>query len=311
MRIARATAHLALPTGRTKPTTRCTPRSTRTAKVLRNDEVITYTNNSPDALPSLWIHMEQNIYRKDARARIVNGGLRRRHRCRSEDNPNGRTTDGYVLDSVEIERGKDIAESRLPDRRHAHADSPAQPLAPKGGVIKIHIRYHYQIPGVWGGRTSWGMSKQGEIYDMAQWYPRMCVYDDLRGWDTLPYIGSEFYLEYGHFDYYVTVPSEMIVAGSGELVNPNDVLTRTQIARLQEARNSDKTVVDPHRGGSERPCEPAEGWRHADLALPHGSDARCGLEREPGICLGRRAHQPARWQEEPGGERLPAGERGR
>ena len=54
-----------------------------------------------------------------------------------------------------------------------------------------------------------GCLQQGDIYDIAQWYPRMCVYDDLRGWDTLPYIGSEFYLEYGHFDYYVTVPSEI------------------------------------------------------------------------------------------------------
>jgi hypothetical protein len=71
----------------------------------------------------------------------------------------------------------------------------------------------------------------------------MCVYDDLRGWDTLPYLGSEFYLEYGHFDYYVTVSSDMIVAGSGELVNPKDVLTKTQMARLEEARNSDKTVA--------------------------------------------------------------------
>jgi hypothetical protein len=71
----------------------------------------------------------------------------------------------------------------------------------------------------------------------------MCVYDDLRGWDTLPYLGSEFYLEYGHFDYYVTVPSEMIVAGSGELINPKDVLTKTQVARLDQARNSDKTVM--------------------------------------------------------------------
>jgi len=86
------------------------------------------------------------------------------------------------------------------------------------------------------------MSKQGEIYDMAQWYPRMCVYDDLRGWDTLPYIGSEFYLEYGHFDYYLTVPSNMIVVGSGELVNPREVLTAQQVSRLAEARNSDKTV---------------------------------------------------------------------
>jgi hypothetical protein len=110
------------------------------------------------------------------------------------------------------------------------------------GSLKLHIKYHYQIPGVWGGRTSWGMSKQGEIYDMAQWYPRMCVYDDLRGWDTLPYIGSEFYLEYGHFDYYVTAPSEMLVAGSGELMNPSAVLTAKEIARLAQARASDKTV---------------------------------------------------------------------
>jgi hypothetical protein len=77
---------------------------------------------------------------------------------------------------------------------------------------------------------------------MAQWYPRMCVYDDLRGWDTLPYIGSEFYLEYGHFDNYITVPSEYIVAGSGELVNTKEVLTPAQVTRLDQARNSDATV---------------------------------------------------------------------
>ena len=119
----------------------------------------------------------------------------------------------------------------------------AQPLAGRGAQLRVHIAYHYAIPGVWGGRNSWGASKQGEIYDMAQWYPRMCVYDDLRGWDTQPYLGNEFYLEYGHFDYFTTVPANMIVAGSGELMNPKDVLTRTQIARLDEARKSDKTVT--------------------------------------------------------------------
>ncbi|MGA7859140.1 MAG: M1 family peptidase, partial [Terracidiphilus sp.] len=215
------------------------------AKVLRNDEVITYTNNSPDALTSLWIHMEQNIYRKDARAQIVNGGLLRRRRTvpDSEENPNGRTTDGFVLDAVEIERGSTRAKAAYlisDTRMQIRLDKP---LAPKGGVLKVHIKYHYAIPGVWGGRTSWGMSKQGEIYDIAQWYPRMCVYDDLRGWDTLPYLGNEFYLEYGHFDYYVTVPSAMIVAGSGELMNAQQVLTPKEIERLAEARRSDKTVV--------------------------------------------------------------------
>ncbi len=215
------------------------------AKVLRNDEAITYTNNSPDALTSLWVQMDQNIYRKDARAAIVNGGLPRRKPAVPDDemNSNARTSEGFVLDAVEIERGQErVKAAYLVEDTRMQVRLP-QPLAGKGSVLKLHLRYHYQVPGVWGGRTSWGMSKQGEIYDMAQWYPRMCVYDDLRGWDTLPYLGNEFYLEYGHFDYYVTVPSQMLVAGSGELVNPQDVLTKTQIERLQAARRSDQTIM--------------------------------------------------------------------
>ena len=99
------------------------------------------------------------------------------------------------------------------------------------------------MPGDFGGRTGFAPSKNGNIYEMAQWYPRMCVYDDLRGWDTAPYLNSEFYLEYGDFNYAVTVPSDMIVAGSGELVNAEDVLTATQRERLAKARESDKTVM--------------------------------------------------------------------
>jgi hypothetical protein len=71
----------------------------------------------------------------------------------------------------------------------------------------------------------------------------MAVYDDVRGWDTLPYLAQEFYLEYGNFDYWVTAPSAMIVAGSGELMNPQEVLTATQNARLAKARTSDATVM--------------------------------------------------------------------
>ena len=117
-----------------------------------------------------------------------------------------------------------------------------QPLKPHS-QLKLLITYHYTIPGTWGGRTSWGTSKKGDIYDMAQWYPRMCVYDDLRGWDTQPYIGSEFYLEYGHFDYYVTVPSSFMIVGSGELKNPLEVLTKTQNDRMAKARASSTTVM--------------------------------------------------------------------
>ena len=200
------------------------------AKTLSATEVLTYTNNSPTALPSLWMNVEQNTYREDSRAGAAGGRGRAQH------------TEGMVFDSVEVEstghREKAAvvvsdtrAQIRLPQPLKAHSQ------------LKLFITYHYTIPGTWGGRTSWGMSKKGEIYDMAQWYPRMCVYDDLRGWDTQPYIGSEFYLEYGHFDYYVTVPSNFMIVGSGELKNPQDVLTKTQNDRLAKAKASDATVM--------------------------------------------------------------------
>jgi hypothetical protein len=201
------------------------------AKQLSAAEVITYTNNSPNDLPSLWVQLDQNTYRKDARSNAVGG------RARTE------FTDGIVFDSVEVEAAGHttkavyiVSDTRMQIRL-------AQPLKGRGGALKIHINYHYAIPGTWGGRTSWGMSEKGEIYDIAQWYPRMAVYDDLRGWDTLPFIGSEFYLEYGHFDYYVTAPSSMLIVGSGELMNPQEVLTKTQVDRLAQARASDKTVM--------------------------------------------------------------------
>jgi Peptidase family M1 domain len=252
-------------------------------KVLTNDQVITYTNNSPDTLTSLWILLEQNEYRKDSRAHTLGtapgglggrgggapgitpggaaggaaGGGRRPDGGAPAGGPNaggggaGRApgdnfTDGFVLDSVSVQpaaTGTTPAEKAnyivSDTRMQVTLTTPLKPHA----AMRIHIKYHYTIPGTWGGRTSWGTTQSGaDIYDIAQWYPRMCVYDDLRGWDTLPFIGSEFYLEYGHFDYYVTVPSSYIVAGTGELVNTTEVLTPTQISRIEQARASDKTV---------------------------------------------------------------------
>jgi len=70
------------------------------------------------------------------------------------------------------------------------------------------------------------------------------VFDDLQGWNTLPYLGaSEFYLEYGDFDVSITVPASHIVVASGELLNPQEVLTATQLKRYTEAKASDKTVM--------------------------------------------------------------------
>jgi hypothetical protein len=82
------------------------------------------------------------------------------------------------------------------------------------------------------------------VYEVAQWYPRMAVYDDVRGWNTEQYLGQgEFYLEYGSFDVSITVPANMLVAATGTLQNPAQVLTATQRARLASARQSDSTVI--------------------------------------------------------------------
>src|ERR1700712_1328255 len=121
-------------------------------------------------------------------------------------------------------------------------DLPAA-LKGAGGKGQVHISYHFTIPGLFGGRMAWEPNKSGDIYDLAQWYPRLQVFDDVRGWDTLPYLANEFYLEYGAFNYAVTVPADMIVSGSGALTNPGEVLSGDQRARWDRAKASDKTVL--------------------------------------------------------------------
>ncbi|MBV9882747.1 MAG: M1 family metallopeptidase [Sphingomonadaceae bacterium] len=198
---------------------------------LRGTEIITYTNNSPDRLDQLWIQLDQNIYRPDSRSFFAAG------------RPREGATQGFVLDAVEVESGgRFVAAANLVSDTRLRVDLP-QPLAAGGGKIRVRIAYHFAIPGEWGGRMAWGNAQAGPIYDLAQWYPRMAVYDDIRGWDTLPYLAQEFYLEYGDFDYFVTVPSDMLVAGSGQLVNEAEVLTAAQRRRLEQARHSDATVM--------------------------------------------------------------------
>jgi len=204
------------------------------AKTLACTEKIAYTNNSPDALGYLWLQLDQNTYKKDARSNFSTGFAPR----------TDQHTDGYNIQSVYINTGKTAikADFIINDTRMQIRLPNSVPA--NGGVIGLTIKYSYKMPGDFGGRNDYTDTKNGKIYEVAQWFPRMCVYDDTHGWDTLPFLGpGEFYLEYGDIDYKVTTPADMIVAGSGELLNPAEVLTTKQIARLNEARNSDKTVM--------------------------------------------------------------------
>jgi hypothetical protein len=222
---------------------------------------IRYANNSPSSLDVLWLNLEQNRYRADSRGTLSNG-----------EAPGG-LTEGISLDSVRVTQGKStISVQPLISDTRAHIQL-ARPLE-HGASVVLQISYHYTVPKEpWGGRTGWMDSPRGPIYSIAQWYPRMAVYDDLRGWDPLPYLQQEFYLEYGDFDYWITVPADYVVAGSGELMNPNEVLSAKLRARLAAARTSDRTVMI--RSAAE-PFGSSSGTRTWHFAMHDSRDVAFG-----------------------------------
>jgi hypothetical protein len=211
---------------------------------IAGSEIITYINNSPQAMPFVWIYLDENLYSLDSRGQAkMPATARSRY-----GNVNSKFEGGYNIKSVKIIsmfKGKtreSTVTSVISDTR-MQLRLPVR-LAANGGSIQFKIDYSYPIPAYGSDRTGILNTKNGKIYAVAQWYPRMCVYDDIEGWNTLPYLGAgEFYLDYGDFDYYITAPANQIIVGSGELQNPQEVLTPTQIERLAEARKSDQSVM--------------------------------------------------------------------
>ncbi len=200
---------------------------------------ITYTNNSPQDLSFIWMQLDQNIYSTSSRgvaSTAMSGG-----RWANRNAFNG----GYTLESVHalLADGKEqpvkyeVSDTRMQVR-------PAKAIGAKGGVLRLKIAYSFVVPEYGTDRMGRLKTKNGWIYEIAQWYPRLCVYDNMQGWNTLPYLGQgEFYLEYGDITYELNVPASQIVVGSGELMNPQEVLTPQQVKRWNTAKTSDKTVM--------------------------------------------------------------------
>ncbi|MBF4491396.1 M1 family metallopeptidase [Flavobacterium sp. MR2016-29] len=212
-----------------------------TNEIIGTDE-ITYTNNSPDKLSFVWLNLDQNLFKEDSRGNAVvplSG---------SRNGAQGQVFDGgNKIKSVKvISIGKKKVEA---EAKYIVTDTRMQiflpeELASKGGAVKIKIEFSFIAPFEGSDRMGVLETKNGKIFTIAQWYPRMCVYDDIRGWNTAPYLGaSEFYLEYGDFDVNITVPANHYVVGSGELLNGAEVLPAEQFKRYKEASQSDKTVM--------------------------------------------------------------------
>lgn len=198
---------------------------------------ITYKNNSPEKLPYLWLQLDQNSFDEKSRGLAITPA-KSRYGSQGE-----KFKGGYEISNVSVsQKLKPVKFTSLVEdtRMQIRLD---QPMAASGDVVVIKMDYSYTIPVLGSDRTGHLTTQNGEIFAVAQWFPRMCVYDDVLGWNTLPYWGAgEFYCEYGDITFDVTVPASHIVMGSGELLNPQEVFTAEQFKRWNEAKNSDKTV---------------------------------------------------------------------
>ena len=207
-------------------------------------ESIRYTNNSPDTLRFVWMQLDQNLFRPGStgsllfasESRFGGAGFKGGFEI-DEYQPVQRDRRAAATAPAETEGRAQRRSPRQPARRRCarcrrcaaadprrrhhdvcgsgDADRAGRHDGPRDGL-------RLQRPGAW--RRPDG--PDGSLYEIAQWYPRMAVYDDVHGWNTDQYLGQgEFYLEYGNIDYEVTVPAGYIVAGTGVLQNPAEVLT--------------------------------------------------------------------------------------
>ncbi|WP_111306902.1 M1 family metallopeptidase [Confluentibacter sediminis] len=202
------------------------------AHTLSGQVEIDYTNHSPDPLGYLWLQLDQNKFKSDSEGTAITGAVGGRFV--------GDVDGGYNLTSVSIDGSKAnyiISDTRMQIRLE-------KPLDPKVGKVKIKIQYSFKIPEYGADRMGRMKQSQGWVYEIAQWYPRMSVYDDVSGWNNQPYLGSgEFYLDYGDIDFKITVPYDHIVVGSGELVNIDEVFPKKIAERYRKAKESEKTFV--------------------------------------------------------------------
>ena len=231
-------------------------------KHLYGTETVTYTNNAPDRLDFLWFQLDQNRFRPDSIAvmtETVGGG------GRSASRTGGTDPEGVSASSVR--RRQQISENGYGHNITGVTDANGEPMdftivdtlmridldedLATGDSVTFTIEWDYRLveTQVIGGRAGWECFEETEdtggdcIYQIAQWFPRAAAFSDYEGWHNKAFLGrGEFTLEFGDYDVSITVPQDFIVAATGELQNPEDVLNQVQRDRLEEARTADEPV---------------------------------------------------------------------
>jgi hypothetical protein len=211
---------------------------------IKGEETITYTNNSPDKLEYLWIQLDQNVRAKDSDSKLIN--VEKMEDFRSIGDVERKLFDfdgGFKIESVTSTSGSEMKYAI--NKTMLRVDLP-KPLGPNSS-ISFKIKWWYNINDRMkiGGRSGYEYFEEEDnyLYTIAQWFPRMCVYNDVEGWQNKQFLGrGEFTLPFGDYEVSITVPSDHIVAATGELQNAISILSAEQRNRLKKASSSDEPV---------------------------------------------------------------------
>lgn len=216
-------------------------------QTITGSEKITYFNNAPEELRYLWVQLDQNVFKKNSDGNITNQSSINATQGMSLRTLNNMEADrgyGYNITAVKDALGKDMRNTI--NGTMMRIDLPV-PLM-KGQSITFQIDWNFKIIDLKqvGGRSGAEFfPKDGNwLYEIAQWFPRMAVYDDVNGWQHKQFLGQgEFTLPFGDYKVALTVPNDFVLGATGELQNPKDVLSATQQKRWEQAKTS-KTPVE-------------------------------------------------------------------
>ena len=209
---------------------------------LYGEEIITYTNNSPDHLPYLWLQLDQNIRRNDAAALEKNGAsssVTQRPSSFVRSFVNKPFDGGFNIEWVKNAQDEEL--SYHINQTMMRVDLKNQ-LAPND-VFEFKIKWWYNINNRldYGGRSGYETFENdtNNVYTIAQFFPRLCVYNDVEGWQNYQFWGNgEFALEFGDYQVNITVPSDHILEATGSLQNAKEVLNKKEYNRFQNSTTS-------------------------------------------------------------------------
>ena len=212
---------------------------------ITGEETITYTNNSPDNLEYLWIQLDQNVRALDSDSKLIT--IEKMEDFRSIQDISKKLFEfdgGFKIEEVTTPSGRDMKFSINKTMLRIDLDKPLS----AGSSVSFRIKWWYNINDRMkiGGRSGFEYFEENDnyLYTIAQWFPRMCVYNDVEGWQNKQFLGrGEFTLPFGDYEVAITVPSDHIVGSTGELQNESSVLTSEQRSRFKEAAKSDTPVL--------------------------------------------------------------------